>query len=56
MKKLPFKRQVCFQSGKVSEINRQNQDEKESSPEKVENRTHSRSRTLTISQNYEFPY
>jgi len=56
IKKLPFKRQVCFQSSKVLEVNKQNQDKKESSPERAENRTRSRSRMLTISQNHEFPY
>jgi len=56
MKKPPFKRQVCFQSGKVLEVNRQNRDEEEFSPERAENRTYSGSRMSTISQNHEFPY
>jgi len=56
MKKPPFERQVRFRSGKASEVNRRNQDEEESSPEKAENRTRSGSRMLTTSQNHEFPY
>jgi len=56
MKKPPFERQVCFRSNKVSEVNRQNQDEEGSSPERAENGTHSGSRTLTTSQNHEFSY
>jgi len=56
MKKPPFERQVHFQSGKVSEVNRQNQDEEKSSSERVENRTCNRSRTSTTSQNHKFSY
>ena len=56
MKKPPFERQVCFRSDKVSEVNRQNQDEEESSLERAENGPHNGSRTLTTSQNHEFPY
>jgi len=56
MKKPPFERQVHFQSSKVSEVNRRNREEKESSPERTENGTCSESRTSTTSQNHEFPY
>jgi len=49
MKKPPFERQVCFQSSKVSEVNRWNQDEEESLPERAENRTCNGSRTSTTS-------
>jgi len=56
MKKPPFERQVRFQSGKVSEVNRWHQDEEESSPERAENGTCSGSRTSTTSQNHKFPY
>jgi len=56
MKKLLFERQVCFQSNRVSKVNRQNQDEEESSTKRAENGTHSRFRILTTSQNHEFPY
>jgi len=56
MKKLPFERQVHFRSGKVLEVNRRNQDEDSSSPEKTKNGTCNRSRASTTSQNYEFSY
>jgi len=56
MKRLPFERQICFQNEKASEVNRQNQNEKESSLERVENGTCSGSRALTTSQNHEFSY
>jgi len=56
MKKLPFERQVHFQNEKASEVNRRNQNEEESSPERAETGTCSGSRTSTTSQNHEFPY
>ena len=56
MKRPLFERQVRFQNEKASEVNSQNQDEEESSPERAENGTCSRSRTSTTSQNHEFPY
>jgi len=56
MKKPPFERQVHFQSDKVSEVNRQNQDKEKSSSERVENRTCNGSRTSTTSQNHKFSY
>jgi len=56
MKKPLFKRQVCFQGGKVSEVNRQNLDKDFSSSTDAEEGTHSRIRTLTTSQKHEFSY
>ena len=56
MKKLPFKRQVRFRNEKASEVNRQNQNEEGSLPERTETGTRSRSRTSATSQNHEFPY
>ena len=56
MKKLPFKKQVCFQDSKVSKVNRQNLDENSSSSTDAEEGTHSRIRTSTTSQKHEFPY
>jgi len=56
MKRPPFERQVRFRSEKASEVNRQNQNEEESSPGRAETGTRSGSRTLTTSQNHEFPY
>jgi len=56
MKRPPFKRQVCFWNEKASEVNRRNQNEEESLPERAENRTRSGSRALTTNQNHEFPY
>jgi len=56
MKKLPFERQVCFRSSKVSEVNRQNRDEEKSLLERVENETRSGSKMSTTSQNHEFSY
>jgi len=56
MKKPPFERQVHFQNEKASEVTRRNQNEEESSLERTETGTHSRSRTSTTSQNHKFPY
>jgi len=56
MKKPPFEKQVHFRNEKASEVNRRNQNEKESSPERAETGTRSGSRTSTTSQNHEFPY
>jgi len=56
MKRPPFERQVRFRSEKTSEVNRQNQNEEESSLGRAETGTCSRSRMLTTSQNHEFPY
>ena len=56
MKRSPFERQVRFRNEKASEVNRQNQNEEESSPGRAETGTHSGSRTLTTSQNHKFPY
>ena len=56
MKKPPFEKQVRFQGGKVSEVNKQNLDEEESSSTDAEEGTRSRIRTLTTSQKHEFPY
>ena len=51
-----LQKQVCFQGGKVLEVNRQNLDEEESSPTDAKEGTHSRIRTSTTSQKYEFLY
>jgi len=56
MKKPPFKKQVCFQGGKVSEVNKQNLDKDSSSSTNTEEGTRSRIRTSTTSQKHEFPY
>jgi len=56
MKKPPFEKQVRFQGGKVSEVNKQNLDEEESSSTDTEEGTRSRIRTSTTSQKHEFPY
>ena len=56
MKKPPFEKQVYFQGGKVSEVNRQNLDEDSFSFTDTEKGTCSRIRTLTTSQKHEFPY
>ena len=56
MKRSPFERQVRFRNEKASEVNRWNQNEKESSLGRAETRTCSGSRTSTISQNHEFLY
>jgi len=56
MKKPPFKKQVHFQGGKVSEVNKQNLDEDSSSSTDTEEGTCSRIRTSTTSQKHEFPY
>ena len=56
MKKLPFKKQVCFQDSKVSEVNRQNLDKDSSLSTDAEEGTHSIIRTSTTSQKHEFPY
>jgi len=56
MKKPPFKKQVCFQGGKVLEMNKQNLDKEEFSSTDTEEETRSRIRTSTTSQKHEFPY
>jgi len=56
MKKPPFKKQVRFQGGKVSEVNKQNRDEEKSSSTNTEEGTRSRTRTSTTSQKHKFPY
>ena len=56
MKRSPFERRIRFRNEKTSEVNRQNQNEEESSPGRAETGTCSGSRTSTTSQNYEFPY
>jgi len=56
MKKPPFEKQVRFQGSKVSEVNKQNLDEEESSSTDTEEGTHSRIRTSTTSQKHEFSY
>jgi len=49
MKKPPFEKQVRFQGGKVSEVNKQNRDEDSSSSTDTEEGTRSRTRTSTTS-------
>jgi len=56
MKKPPFEKQVRFQGGKVSEMNKQNLDEDFSLSTDIEEGTRSRIRTLTTSQKHKFPY
>jgi len=56
MKRSPFERQVHFRNEKASEVNRQNQNEEESSLGRAETGTCNGSRTSTTSQNHEFPY
>jgi len=56
MKKPPFEKQVCFQGGKVLEVNKQNLDENSSSSTDTEEGTRSKIRTSTTSQKHEFPY
>jgi len=56
MKKPLFEKQVRFWNEKVSEVNRRNQNEEGSSPERTETGTYSGSRTSATSQNHEFPY
>jgi len=56
MKKPPFEKQVRFQGGKISEVNKQNLDKDSSSSTDTEEGTCSKFKTSTTSQKHKFPY